>query len=190
MSTKFEKIVLEKLEKLEVTQQDTLEKLVNFEKFTILKFQDLQGEINDVKIDVKELKEDVGELKVRVGDLETDVKELKEDVGNLKEDVGELKVRVENLETDVKELKEDVGNLKEDVRELKEGAKATKADLQITKEAVILIEDKITREIPTLFDGYSMHQEKQERQGKEISIINRKIRNHDARISSLEQNVV
>ena len=176
MSTKFEKIVLEKLEKLEVTQQDTLEKLVNFEKFTILKFQDLQGEINDVKIDVKELKEDVGELKVRVGDLETDVKELKEDVG-------ELKVRVGNLETDVKELKEDV-------RELKEGAKATKADLQITKEAVILIEDKITREIPTLFDGYSMHQEKQERQGKEISIINRKIRNHDARISSLEQNVV
>ena len=87
------------------------------------------------------------------------------------------------METDVKELKEDV-------RELKEGAKATKADLQITKEAVILIEDKITREIPTLFDGYSMHQEKQERQGKEISIINRKIRNHDARISSLEQNVV
>lgn len=162
MSTKFEKIVLEKLEKLEVTQQDTLEKLVNFEKFTILKFQDLQGEINDVKIDVKELKEDVGELKVRVGDLETDVKELKEDVGNLKEDV----------------------------RELKEGAKTTKADLQITKEAVILIEDKITREIPTLFDGYSMHQEKQERQGKEISLINRKIRNHDARISSLEQNVV
>lgn len=183
MSTKFEKIVLEKLEKLEVTQQDTLEKLVNFEKFTILKFQDLQGEINDVKIDVKELKEDVkelkqdvGELKVRVGELETDVKELKEDVG-------ELKVRVGNLETDVKELKEDV-------RELKEGAKATKADLQITKEAVILIEDKITREIPTLFNGYSMHQEKQERQGKEISLINRKIRNHDARISSLEQNVV
>ncbi len=183
MSTKFEKIVLEKLEKLEVTQQDTLEKLVNFEKFTILKFQDLQGEINDVKVDVKELKEDVkelkqdvGELKVRVGELETDVKELKEDVG-------ELKVRVGNLETDVKELKEDV-------RELKEGAKATKADLQITKEAVILIEDKITREIPTLFDGYSMHQEKQERQGKEISLINRKIRNHDARISSLEQNVV
>ena len=108
--------------------------------------------------------------------METDVKELKEEVGN-------LKVRVENLETDVKELKEDV-------RELKEGAKATKADLQITKEAVILIEDKITREIPTLFDGYSMHQEKQERQGKEISLINRKIRNHDARISSLEQNVV
>ena len=183
MSTKFEKIVLEKLEKLEVTQQDTLEKLVNFEKFTILKFKDLQGEINDVKVDVKELKEDVkelkqdvGELKVRVGELETDVKELKEDVG-------ELKVRVGNLETDVKELKEDV-------RELKEGAKATKADLQITKEAVILIEDKITREIPTLFDGYSMHQEKQERQGKEISLINRKIRNHDARISSLEQNVV
>lgn len=162
MSTKFEKIVLEKLEKLEVTQQDTLEKLVNFEKFTILKFQDLQGEINDVKIDVKELKEDVKELK---------------------QDVGELKVRVGDLETDVKELKEDV-------RELKEGAKATKADLQITKEAVILIEDKITREIPTLFDGYSMHQEKQERQGKEISLINRKIRNHDARISSLEQNVV
>lgn len=162
MSTKFEKIVLEKLEKLEVTQQDTLEKLVNFEKFTILKFQDLQGEINDVKIDVKELKEDVKELK---------------------QDVGELKVRVGDLETDVKELKEDV-------RELKEGAKATKADLQITKEAVILIENKITREIPTLFDGYSMHQEKQERQGKEISLINRKIRNHDARISSLEQNVV
>lgn len=162
MSTKFEKIVLEKLEKLEVTQQDTLEKLVNFEKFTILKFQDLQGEINDVKIDVKELKEDVKELK---------------------QDVGELKVRVGELETDVKELKEDV-------RELKEGAKATKADLQITKEAVILIEDKITREIPTLFNGYSMHQEKQERQGKEISLINRKIRNHDARISSLEQNVV
>lgn len=162
MSTKFEKIVLEKLEKLEVTQQDTLEKLVNFEKFTILKFQDLQGEINDVKVDVKELKEDVKELK---------------------QDVGELKVRVGELETDVKELKEDV-------RELKEGAKATKADLQITKEAVILIEDKITREIPTLFDGYSMHQEKQERQGKEISLINRKIRNHDARISSLEQNVV
>ena len=63
-------------------------------------------------------------------------------------------------------------------------------DMQVTKEAVILMEQKISVEIPALFDGYSMHQEKQERQDNEINSLNVKVENHDVRISCLEEKVV
>lgn len=144
MSAIFEKTVLEKLgqidtrlTKIEKTQDDTLEHLKNFEKFTILKFQEHDEKFN--KID-----------------------ERFEKIDRRFEEVDK---RFEELETEIKEM-----------------AKG----MQVTKEAVILMEQKISLEIPVLFDGYSMHQEKQERQECEIDSINNKIASHDARISCLE----
>lgn len=54
-------------------------------------------------------------------------------------------------------------------------------------KSIILIEHKVSTEIPALFDGYSMHQEKQEFQQENIDSLNIKVEEHDIRISSLEQ---
>lgn len=158
MSAIFEKTVLEKLgqidtrlTKIEKTQDDTLEHLKNFEKFTILKFQEHDEKFN--KIDE------------RFDKIDKKFEEIDERFEKVDRRFEEVDKRFEELETEIKEM-----------------AKG----MQVTKEAVILMEQKISLEIPALFDGYSMHQEKQERQECEIDSINNKIASHDARISCLE----
>ena len=59
--------------------------------------------------------------------------------------------------------------------------------LESLKQSVILIEQKVTVDIPALFDGYSAHQDIQERQQGEIDSLNKKVDMHDIRISILEQ---
>ena len=82
----------------------------------ICRFEQFRGEtgqqFDELKGDVSDLKGDVKELKVDVSDLKEDVQELKVDVSGLKEDVQELKVDVSALKEDVKELKVDVRGLK------------------------------------------------------------------------------
>lgn len=158
MSAIFEKTVLEKLgqidtrlNRIEKTQDDTLEHLKNFEKFTILKFQEHDEKFN--KIDE------------RFDKIDKKFEEIDERFEKVDKRFEEVDKRFKELETEIKEM-----------------AKG----MQITKEAVILMEQKISLEIPVLFDGYSMHQEKQERQESEIDFINNKIASHDARISCLE----
>lgn len=80
MSAEFEKVVLEKLGNLEKTQQETLDKLWNFEKFTILKFESVEGEIKEIKEDVTVLKEDVAGLKEDVTELKEGLQVTKEAV--------------------------------------------------------------------------------------------------------------
>ena len=61
------------------------------------------------------------------------------------------------------------------------------ADIQ---RSIVLIEDQVMVKIPALFDGYAMHQEKQEIQEESINSLNRKVEDHDIRISILEQQSV
>lgn len=62
--------------------------------------------------------------------------------------------------------------------------------LEVIKESLILIEDQVMFKIPALFDGYSMHQQKQEILEDNINSVNRKVEDHDIRISILEQQSV
>jgi len=62
--------------------------------------------------------------------------------------------------------------------------------LESVQRSVVLMEQKLTVDIPALFDGYTAHQEIQERQKGEINSLNKKVENHDIRISILEQKTV
>ena len=65
----------------------------------------------------------------------------------------------------------------------------TKSIEKITN-SLVLIEQKITFDIPALFNGYSMQHNIQERQQVEINSLNQKVDSHDIRISILEQKSV
>ena len=62
--------------------------------------------------------------------------------------------------------------------------------LESVQRSVVLMEQKLTVDIPALFDGYTAHQEIQERQQGEINSLNKKVDNHDIRISILEQKTI
>ncbi len=59
--------------------------------------------------------------------------------------------------------------------------------IDVMKSSIILIEQKVSVEIPTLFDAYSGQHEKQTIHQNEINSLNQKVENHDIRISILEQ---
>lgn len=64
------------------------------------------------------------------------------------------------------------------------------AVLESVQRSVVLMEQKLTLDVPVLFDGYTAHQEIQERQQGEINSLNKKVDNHDIRISILEQKTI
>lgn len=72
-----------------------------------------------------------------------------------------------------------VGNLNKTVDELNK--KVEKID-----KSVIIIEDKVSNEIPALFDGYSFNYELQKEDQKRINSLEKQIFNHSIRISNLE----
>ena len=63
-------------------------------------------------------------------------------------------------------------------------------NIEVIKESLILIEHQVMVKIPALFDGYSMHQQKQEILENNINSLDRKVEDHDIRLSILEQQSV
>lgn len=62
--------------------------------------------------------------------------------------------------------------------------------LDVIRQSQVLLEEQIMLKIPALFDGYSMHQQKQEILEENLNSVNRTLENHDIRISILEQQSV
>lgn len=186
MSAIFEKTVLEKLgqidtrlTKIEKTQDDTLEHLKNFEKFTILKFQEHDEKFNKIDERFDKIDKKLEEIDERFDKIDKKFEEIDERFDKIDKKFDEIDERFEKVDRRFEEVDKRFEELETEIKEMAKG-------MQVTKEAVILMEQKISLEIPVLFDGYSMHQEKQERQECEIDSINNKIASHDARISCLE----
>ncbi|MBO5413774.1 MAG: hypothetical protein J6A29_05780 [Clostridia bacterium] len=173
MSAKFEKLMLEKMDKLSGDlnsfKNDITERLVNFEKFTIRKFEE-----HDKKFEAIDRRFEAIDRRFETIDRRFEAIDRRFETIDKKFDVVDKKFVSIDKHFDI---------LDKQVHKLTE-------DMQVVKEAVILIEDKITREIPTLFDAYSMHQDKQERQDNTIDSLNLKVEDHDIRISCLEQKVI
>lgn len=62
--------------------------------------------------------------------------------------------------------------------------------LDVIRESQILVEHQVMVKIPALFDGYAMHQQKQEILENNINSLDRKVEDHDIRLSILEQQSV
>lgn len=183
MSAEFEEIVLEKLghidnmlDKIERTQDDTFEHLRNFELFAILKLQEHDERFN--KIDQK------------FEEVDQRFKEIDQRFEQIDQRFEGIDQRFEKINQSFKEVSQSFKEINQTLKRHEVEMEKMSQDMQVTKEAVILMEQKISVEIPALFDGYSMDQEKQERQNNEINSLNVKVENHDVRISCLEEKVV
>lgn len=89
----------------------------------LMKMQEMQEEVHEIKMDVSGLKGDVSDLK-------TDVSGLKGDVSDLKMDVSGLKEEVSTLTSDMKELKRRTANLERTTSELKNDLSAMRIVLE------------------------------------------------------------
>ena len=83
------------------------------------------------------------------------------------------------MDKDIKEIKETLKRHDEDLKELKEMIRSL-------QEAMVIVEDAVTRKLPALFDGYKMHQEKQERLEERLDKIEEVSAEHSIRIFALE----
>lgn len=164
MANKFEEYVLDKLDNFE-------EKFKQNDKFQADVYE--RFDKSDARMDI----------------FEQDMCEMKADISNLKEDVATLKTDVATLKTDVSILKKDMALMKEDMSFMQRTMLSMQKTIETMNRSIILIEHKITTEIPALFDGYSMHQQNQEIQQENLTSLNVKVEEHDIRISSLENTI-
>lgn len=75
----------------DITHKEILDAVNAFSTSMDQNFQNLKGEVGDLKEEFKDLKGEVGDLKGDVGNLKGDVAGLKGDVQNLQEEVGIIK---------------------------------------------------------------------------------------------------
>lgn len=113
---------------------------------------------------------------------------------NFEEDVykrfEEVDKRLAGFKESMKEAHVEVLRLKENVEGLKIDMANMQKRMDTMSGSIVLIEHKISTEIPALFDGYSLQKEIQGIQHGNITSLNIKVEEHDIRISDLEQAVV
>ncbi len=108
---------------------------------------------------------DMLEIKTKLKEHDKDIKEIKEKLEEHSKDIKEIKKKLEEHDKDIKELKEMIKSL---------------------QRTMLIIEDAVTNKIPALFDGYAMHQEKQEELENKVEKIEEKVETHSIRITALE----
>ena len=110
--------------------------------------------------------------------LNTDKKleEVSEELKNTKAEVKVLSKKMEDTQAKVKDLSKKMDNTQENVKELTN--KFTVFDYEINNK------------IDTLFDAFTVNQEKDLVHEKDIDSLNQKVFDHDIRISNLEDKVL
>ena len=126
-------------------------------------------------------------LENRFDTLENRFDTLEQRFDNLEQRFDNLEQRFDNLEQRFDNLEQRFDNL-----EQRMDKKFDEIDhrLDVLTRSVVLIENRITTEIPTLFDAYTSQHDKQTMHQNDINSLNRKVEDHDIRISILEQNTV
>lgn len=98
--------------------------------------------------------------------------------------------RFDDIDKFQKEANEKFDNIDKFQKEANEKFDKIFHILDVIRESQILVEHQVMVKIPALFDGYAMHQQKQEILENNINSLNRKVEDHDIRLSILEQQSV
>ncbi len=104
---------------------------------------------------------------------------LNEKIDGLKEDVKELRQDVDGLKEDVKELRQDVDGLKEKFNELNETTNGING-------SVVIIEDKVNKDLPLLYEIYSLNYSFQKQNETKVNSLEQEVFNNSNKISNLE----
>ena len=108
-----------------------------------------------------------------------DMIEIKAKLDEHDQNFKEIKAKLAEHDKDIKEIKAKLAEHDKDIKELKEM-------IQSLQRTMLIIEDAVTNKIPALFDGYAMHQEKQEQLENKVDKIEEKVETHSIRIAALE----
>lgn len=129
-----------------------------------------------------------------VNSFEEDVykrfEEVDKKLAGFKESMKEAHVEVLRLKENVEGLKIDMANMQKRMDAMQTDMANMQNRMDTMSGSIVLIEHKISTEIPALFDGYSLQKEIQGIQQGNITSLNVKVEEHDIRISDLEQAVV
>ena len=122
--------------------------------------------------DIKEIKETLKRHEEHLIEHDKHFEIIEEQLKRHEEHLIEHDKHFERIEAKLKEHDEDLKELKEMIKSL--------------QEAMVIVEDAVTRKLPALFDGYKMHQEKQEQFEARLDKIEEVSEEHSIRIFALE----
>lgn len=131
-----------------------------------------EKDMAEVKTTLKEHSEAIEEVKATLKEHGEAIEEIKATLKKHDEEIAEIKVIL-------KEHGEAIVELQKDVKELKDMMKSF-------QRTMLIVEDAVTNKIPALFDGYSMHQQKQEELENKVDRLNQTVETHSIRIAALE----
>ena len=127
---------------------------------------------------------DMAEIKAKLDEHDQNFKEI------YTKDMVEIKAKLAEHDKNFKEIKEtytkDMLEIRAKLAEHDKDIKELKEMIQSLQRTMLIIEDAVTNKIPALFDGYAMHQEKQEQLENKVDKIEEKVETHSIRIAALE----
>jgi len=153
-------------------EKDVYQKFAQFdEKFKKIdeRFEKVDERFQKIDERFAKIDERFQKIDERFAKIDERFAKLEKDISFMKDDIAFTSKRVDNIENILVSMQQTMENM---------------------NKSIILIEHTLTTKIPALFDGYSMHQEKQEIQQENIDSLNVKVEEHDVRISSLEQVII
>ena len=125
----------------------------------------LTKEMTEVKTTLQEHSEVMADIKAILKQHDEDIKDIKAILKQHDEDIKEIKAILKQHDEDIKELKEMMRSF---------------------QRTMLIVEDAVTNKIPALFDGYSMHQQKQEKLEGKVESLEKITQTHSIRIAALE----
>ena len=129
--------------------------------------------INGLNSKVNNLTSEVSNLNVKVNKLETEVSNLNVKVNKLETEVNNLNVKVDKIESEVSSINVKIDEHTEQLTEI--------------KRYLILIEDKLSNQIPALFDAYNMNVEIANQIKVNQEATDKKVEINSFKISELEK---
>ena len=94
--------------------------------------------------------------------------------------------RMENMENRMETMENRMDNMEAQIDKIS----IIEEKVENIDRALTLLESNFADKVPALFDGYTMHQDNQINQQKEIKELKEKVKNNDVRISVLEQKII
>lgn len=129
--------------------------------------------------DIKEINETLKRHEEHFIEHDKHFERIEEQLKRHEEHLIEHDKHFERIEAKLKEHDEHFERIEEHLKRHDEDLKELKEMIKSLQEAMVIVEDAVTRKLPALFDGYKMHQEKQER-------LEEKLEEHSIRIFALE----
>ena len=126
------------------------------------------------------------EIKKALDKHEEHLKSCDEHFLEIDEKLKEHDEHFERIEAKLKEHDERFERIEAKLKEHDEQFEELKEIIRSIQRTLLIVEDAVTNKIPALFDGYKMHQEKQEELEERVDTLENSSEKHSIRISVLE----